>query len=256
MAPDGNLTDAPRPAVAGAGAILDGPPVLLIGTAHVVDLAGPIRAVLAGRTLDGIALELDAERAHLLFSPGNESGQPPAQVPIFARLWSVLQRRLGADLGGGAPGSEMRTAATVARERNVPLFLIDDPVRAMLNRLLTTMPAKERVTLLVGSIAALIIPTRFVKEQIDEYADRPEAIIEELRVASPTIARVLLDERNEHMAERLAQIRGRGFRRVAVVVGDAHVAGLRAELERRGIPVEALGFSALREIRAPSSSSS
>ncbi|HTP54198.1 MAG TPA: TraB/GumN family protein [Thermoplasmata archaeon] len=236
-------------------AALDASPILLIGTAHVVDLAAPIRTVLAGRALDGIAIELDGERAHLLFADGETAGRP-AQVPIFARLWSVLQRRLGADLGGGMPGAEMRTAATVARERNLPLFLIDDPVRAMLNRLLTTMPAKERITLLVGSIAALLIPTRFVKAQIDDYADRPEAIVAELREASPTIARVLLDERNEHMADRLSQIRGRGFRRVAVVVGDAHVAGLRAELERRGIPVEALGFSSLRGITAPSSSPS
>ncbi|MFY9717567.1 MAG: TraB/GumN family protein [Thermoplasmata archaeon] len=256
MPPDGNKEEEHPPSLSIVEEPPEASPVLLIGTAHVVDLAGPIRAVLAGRALDGIAIELDAERAHLLSPPGDGSDGPPAGVPIFARLWSVLQRRLGTDLGGGMPGSEMRTAATVARERNIPLFLIDDPVRAMLNRLLTTMPAKERITLLIGSMAALIIPTRFVKEQIDEYADRPEAIVAELRLASPTIARVLLDERNEHMAERLAQIRGRGFRQVAVVVGDAHVAGLRSELERRGIPVEALGFSALREIRAPSSNSS
>jgi pheromone shutdown protein TraB len=229
------------------------PPYLVIGTAHVVDLAAPIRSVLTGRPLDGIAVELDRERAQVLFAESPTSGRP-APVPLIARLWSILQRRLGADLGGGPPGSEMRTAAAVARERNLPLFLIDDPVRAMLNRLLTTMPPKERIPLLVGSIVGLILPSRIVRDQMEDYVDHPEEIVAELRQASPTIARVLLDERNEHMADRLADIRAHGYLRVAIVVGDAHVEGLRAALVHRQIPTEVLGFSELRRLTAPSSS--
>jgi pheromone shutdown protein TraB len=221
----------------------------------VVDLAAPIRAALAGRALDGIAIELDAERARPVLDPAASTDRP-AHAPLLARLWSVLQRRLGADLGAGVPGSEMRTAAAVARERSLPLFLIDDPVRAMMARLLSTMPLKERVTLLVGSVVGLFLPSRFVKEQMDQYAEQPGEIVAELRRASPTIARVLLDERNEHMAERLAEIRSRGFLRLAVVVGDAHVEGLTAALGRRQIATETLGFSELRGLKAPSSSPS
>lgn len=231
------------------------PSILVIGTAHVVDLAAPIRAALAGRPLDGIAIELDAERARMVLEPTASRGRT-AHVPLMARLWSLLQRRLGADLGAGVPGSEMRTAAAVARERNLPLFLIDDPIRAMMNRLLSTMPPKERLTLLVGSVVGLFIPSRIVKEQMEEYAEQPGEIVAELRRASPTIARVLLDERNEHMADRLAEIRARGFLRLAVVVGDAHVEGLTAALGRRQIPTVPLGFSELRGLRAPSSSPS
>lgn len=229
--------------------------VLVIGTAHVIDLAVPLRTALDGRPLDGIAVELDAERAHALFAPPGATGRS-AEVPLFARLWSMLQRRLGADLGGGPPGSEMRTAAQVARERNLPLFLIDDPIRGMLQRLLATMPFKERVTLLAGSLLGLFIPSRMVKDQLEEYVDQPGDAVAELRRASPTIARVLIDERNQHMAERLAQLRARGFHRVAVVVGDAHVAGLREELGRRQVPSEALSFADLRALKGPSSSPS
>lgn len=229
--------------------------VLVIGTAHVVDLAGPIRAALAGRTLDAIAIELDAERARVLFSPPGPAGRPAA-VPLFARLWSLLQRRLGADLGAGTPGAEMRTAAAIARERNLPLFLIDDPVRAMLQRLLAVMPFKERVSLLVGSVVGLFLPSGLVREQMEEYVEQPDDVLADLRRASPSIARVLIDERNQHMAERIAQVVGRGFRRVAVVVGDAHVPGLRAELARREIPSEAIPFAALRALTGPSASPS
>jgi pheromone shutdown protein TraB len=62
---------------------------------------------------------------------------------------------------------------------------------------------------------------------------------------------VLIDDRNEHMADRLAELRARGFGRLAVVVGDAHVIGLRRALEHRGVPVETLPF---RELRAATGS--
>ena len=230
-------------------------PILVVGTAHVVDLSEPLRAALGNRPLDGIALELDEERAAALLAPGGPTGGP-ARVPFFARLWSLLQRRLGAELGAGLPGAEMRTAAELARERRLPLFLIDDPARAMLNRLLTTMPPKERIQLLLGSLVGLFLPARLVEDQMEEYAAEPAEAIAELRRASPTVARVLLDERNEHMAERLAQIRARGYLRVACIVGDAHVLGLTEALRRRSIPSETLGFAELRRLTGPSSSPS
>ncbi len=230
-------------------------PWVVIGAAHVVDLAAPLRAVLAARPLDGVALELDPERAVALLAPPG-SPRRGSGLPLFARLLAVLQRRLGASLGAGLPGAEMRTAWTVARERNLPVFLIDDPIRQTVVSLVRSMPLKERVTLLVGSVAGLFVPARVVADEMERYVDAPDAYAEELRRVSPTLARVLLDDRNEHMADRLASLRARGAARVAVVVGDAHVPGLIDALGRRGIAVEAIPFRALRGITAPSSTSS
>ncbi len=223
-------------------------PVLLVGVAHVVDLEAPLKALLGPRTLDGIALELDAERAAALL----EEGRPARRSggPVFARLWSVIQRRLGDQIGGGPPGGEMRAAARIARERGLPVFLIDDPIRATLVELVRTMPLKERVQLVVGALVGLFVPARVVEREMDRYADRPDAYTAELRRASPTLAHVLLDERNEHMAERLRILRARGYGRLAVVVGDAHRSGLGTALNRRGIPVESVAFRELRPATA------
>jgi pheromone shutdown protein TraB len=230
-------------------------PVLLIGAAHVVDLAEPLRRVLGDRVLDGVAIELDPERAHALFGP--ESGRGRAGgAPLFARLWAVVQRRLGAEIGGGVPGAEMKAAAALARERGLPVFLIDDPIRATLVNLVRTMPVKERVTLLISAIVGLFLPARVVEREMDQYVEAPEEYAAELRRASPTMARVLLDDRNEHMADRLAGLRAQGYGRLAAVVGDAHVAGLRTALGRRGVPVETIPFRDLRSVKAPGPSSS
>ena len=225
-------------------------PVLLIGAAHVVDLAEPLRRVLGPRTLDGVAIELDPERAEVLLAP-NPGAHRRTGGPLIARLWGLVQRRLGAEIGGGTPGAEMQTAAAVARERGLPVFLIDDPIRDTLRHLVGSMSVKERVTLLLSAVVGLFVPARVVEREMDRYVAAPEEYAGELRRASPTVARVLLDDRNEHMAARLAGLRARGFGRLAAVVGDAHVAGVKRALQQRGIPVETIPF---RELRAATAS--
>jgi len=230
-------------------------PVLLLGSAHVVDLSGPLRRVLSERVLDGIAVELDAERAQALMSPEGP-GRRAGSAPLFARLWGVLQRRLGTEIGAGVPGAEMKVAIEVARARELPVFFIDDPLRVTLANLVRAMPFKERVTLLASAVVGLFLPARVVHREMDRYAESPGDYTDELRRVSPTTARVLLDDRNEHMAERLTSLRQLGYRRLAAVVGDAHLEGLRNALGRRGLPAEVVRFSELRAATAPSPGSS
>jgi len=230
----------------------DEAPVLLIGSAHVVDLSKELRRVLGPRTLDAVALELDDERAHTLLAPEPPTGARGAgSAPFLLLLWARMQRRLGADIGGGTPGAEMRVAAQIARERNLPILLIDDPIRDTIARLLRSMSFKERVSLLLGGLVGLVVPSRLVERQLEKYGEAPEPFLEQVRAAYPTVARVLLDDRNEHMADRLAEARRRGFGRVAAVVGDAHVAGLSAALNRRGILVERISYGELTARPAP-----
>ena len=226
-------------------------PVLLLGAAHVVDLERPLRAILEHRVLDGVAVELDRERASALLHPDPGAPRNSNGLPFVTRLWGALQRRLGEEIGGGEAGAEMKVAATVAEERHLPLFLIDDPIRATVLRLIQTMPFKERVQLLVGALAAFLIPTRLIQREVDRYAESPEEYTTALRQASPTVARVLLDERNEHMADRLVALRVQGYGRIAAVVGDAHLPGLAAALGRRGVAVETIPFSQLRDVTGP-----
>jgi pheromone shutdown protein TraB len=140
----------------------------------------------------------------------------------------------------------MRSAAKLAKERGIPLLLIDDPIRDTIRRLIGALSPKERVALLVGSIVGLVIPARLVRNEIDRYAESPGDYVDDLRTAYPGVARVLLDERNEHMAARLVEARRNGYGRVAAVVGDAHVLGLAAALRRHGIPSETVAFQELR----------
>jgi pheromone shutdown protein TraB len=224
-------------------------PVLLVGTAHVIDLAAPLRAALTGRNLQGIAVELDTERAQALLRPPAAGSEKAGEVPLQLRIWAMLQRRLGEDLGAGA-GDEMRTAAQLAHEWGLPLFLIDDPIRETLARLMASLSFKERVRLLLGGVLGLFIPSRVIETQIGEYTAQPTEFLEEMRTEFPGVTRILLDDRNAHMADRLRELRTKGFVRVAAIVGDAHRPGLAQSLRDRGVPVEEVPFSELRGARA------
>lgn len=238
----------PRPADRGVYASTLEPPVLLVGTAHVVDLSDPLRRLLNHRPLDALAVELDPERAEALLGPGGPA-ERPGSGPVLLRLWAALQRRLGEEIGGGVPGAEMRVARDIAAERGVPLLLIDDPIRLTVSRLLQSLSLRERVGLAVGAIVGLFVPARFVERQIAQYQSGPGELLAEVRRQYPGVARVLLDERNEHMAARLDTLRRGGYGRVAAIVGDAHLPGLAQALRRRAVPVEMVPLSELR--RAP-----
>ncbi len=238
MSPNTHVPDVAPPAGADA--------ILVVGSAHVLDLSGPLRERLAAQPLQAVALELDAERASVLEEGSTRRTRAGGANPILVRLWSLVQRRLGHELGQGA-GGEMRAAARFARERNLPIFLIDDPFRYTVRRLLDSLSPGERVRLLLGALLGLFIPGRTVRRELAHYSEAPEDYLSEIRHSFPSLARVLLDERNEHMAVRLAEIRNRGFRSVAVVVGDAHVPGLAEALRRKQLPVETVGF---RELHA------
>ena len=219
--------------------------ILLLGSAHVVDLAGPIRERLAAVPLQAVALELDPERAAVLEEPTGATSAARPSVPPLIRLWGMIQRRLGAQLGQGA-GAEMRVAAAFARERQIPIFLIDDPFAVTIRRLLGALSPSERIRLLAGAVLGLVIPARTIKRELDHYSEAPTDYTDEIRTAFPSVARVLIDERNEHMAARLEELWHHGIHQVAVVVGDAHVPGLAEALRKRRLPVETVSFAELR----------
>ncbi len=219
--------------------------ILLLGSAHVVDLSGPIRERLSAIPLQAVALELDAERAAVLEGPSGAAPKRPGSVPLLIRFWGTLQRRLGAELGQGA-GGEMRAAAQFAKEKSLPVFLIDDPFNLTIRRLLGSLSFPERVRLLAGAVLGLVIPARTVKRELDHYSETPTDYTDQIRSTFPTVARVLIDERNEHMAGRLEEMWRRGIRQIAVVVGDAHVPGLADALRKRQLPVETVSFGQLR----------
>ncbi|MHB1435392.1 MAG: TraB/GumN family protein [Thermoplasmata archaeon] len=225
-----------------------GPTVVLVGTAHVIDLAEPIDRVFRRYHPDAVGVELDRARADALLSGAPRSG---AGGPLLLRLWAAAQRRLGAEIGGGSPGEEMRSAAVRALADRLPLYLIDDSVRETMGHLMRGLAPKERLQLLIGGVIGLVLPSRLVRREVDRYAQAPGEYLSDLREASPQLARVLIDDRNRRMADRITEIVARGHRRPLIVVGDAHRPGIESALRARGLEVVPIPFAELDRLRGP-----
>jgi pheromone shutdown protein TraB len=236
-------------------------PVLLVGVAHVLDLDADLDRALGDFAPAAVAIELDADRATALLereearargedTKASRAAQRRGQ-PYLLRIWANLQERLAGSLGD-IPGAEMLKVTRIAKARGLPLFLIDDPLSSVAPRLLASLSRRERLKLFFSSFLALFIPTRWVEKELEAYEEQRGTYLEAMRQQYPTVTRVLLDERNVHMAERLRALAGK-YPKVAAVVGDAHVSGIEQILLQGGVPVQRLHLEALR--RKPTATS-
>ncbi len=227
--------------------------VLLVGVAHVLDVKAGLNRVLSSFSPTAVAVELDPERAALLRERARERSLPPEERrpprsggPLLFRLWGHLQERLARDMGVLA-GGEMLEVAEFASRAGLPTYLVDDPLRETAPRLLASLSGRERVRLLFSTLAAFVIPTGLIKGSLEDYAEGRDDLLAALRKSYPGVTRVLVDERNEHMAGRLATL-ARQTPRVAAALGDAHLPGVSELLRRAGLTVSVVH---LEELAAP-----
>jgi pheromone shutdown protein TraB len=224
--------------IAGAG---KGPPgeVLLAGVAHVFDVRKGLTETMDRFQPRAVALELDRARAEALSRryEGARSGvsvpEASARAPLLFRAWGHLQNRLAARLGD-IPGGEMLQGARLARERGLPIYLIDDPLSVVAPRLVASLSGKERLQLLISTLLGLFLPAGMARREVERYSEARTDYLEALRVRYPNVSRVLIDERNDHMASRLATLAGQ-YGRVMAVLGDAHLPGIERRLQDRGV---------------------
>ncbi len=216
----------------------------LLGVGHVFDLAPSIRAAIQRRAPKVVALELDPARfAYLMNRP------PQAlRVSVFGML-AQFQSRI-AEQYGVQVGDEMVAAAKVARELGCELALIDQDSRVTLTRAWQAMSFPERVRLVVFAVSGLFVRRKRVEAELDRFYQDERGYLEQFAKELPTVKRVLIDERDAHMADALRQLHA-AKGEVVAVVGDGHVDGLGKLLQ--GVPLEVVRLRELQRGPPPAS---
>ncbi len=216
----------------------------LLGVGHVFDLAPSIRDAIQRRAPKVVALELDPARfAYLMNRP------PQAlRVSVFGML-AQFQSRI-AEQYGVQVGDEMVAAAKVARELGCELALIDQDSRVTLTRAWQAMSFPERVRLVVFAISGLFVRRKRVEAELDRFYQDERGYLEQFAKELPTVKRVLIDERDAHMADALRQLHA-AKGEVVAVVGDGHVDGLGKLLQ--DVPLEVVRLRELQRGPPPAS---
>lgn len=202
--------------------------IVLVGVAHVIDVAEPIGSLIEHYSPGSVGVELDPGRYRAL-----QEGTPRGKVPLPYRLLAVMQRRL-ADQFGGEVGAEMLAAVDAAKARGSQVLFIDMEAGRLFNSLIKEMPLKERVTLVLSSFGGLFMTRKRVERELQEFQENEERYMDALAKSYPTVKRVLIDERNEHMARNILRAEGQ-YGSVLAVVGDGHVEGIRRILSREDL---------------------
>ena len=230
---------------------VDGRELVLVGTAHVsresVDL---VREMIERERPDAVCLELDAQRYEGLAERSRWESLNLVELIRSKRLAALLanlllatwQRRLGGALGV-VPGAEMLEAARAAERLGIPVALCDRDVRVTLRRAWAAMSWLRKGEL-VGTLAASLFERpNLDEEELRRLRDRDvmSELMEELGAALPELKRVLIDERDAWLAER---IRATAGRRIVAVVGAGHLAGMERALRGR----RAVDLASLEEI--------
>ncbi len=219
--------------------------ITLLGVGHVFDLEASIRSAIQRRAPKVVALELDPARFAYLMNRTPRSPRPS----IFSLL-AEFQTRIAAEYGVQV-GDEMVAAAKAAREMGSEVALIDQDSRITLNRAWQAMSFPERVRLVVFAVSGLFVRRKRVEAELDRFYQDERGYLEQFAKELPTVKRVLIDERDAHMAEALRALHdAKG--EVVAVVGDGHVEGLGRLLQ--GVPLEVVRLRELQQGAPPGSS--
>ena len=220
--------------------LLDGKKILLIGTAHISQSSvDEVNTVINQVNPDTVCIELCSSRYQAMLAKDQWKNMDIFKVIregksflLFANLiMTAFQKRLGSRLGV-KPGSEMFEAANVAEKLNSELVLADRDVKITLQRTWRGMPFWEKMKVLGQLLASLFIREEISKEEIEKLKES-DALSEAMKMLaeqSPEMKRILIDERDQYMAEKIRQSMGK---LVVAVVGAGHVKGLTAELENK-----------------------
>ncbi len=211
---------------------------LLVGTAHISqESADLVRQVISRERPDCVCVELDAQR-HAALSAGSRWEDLDLKEVIRKRQLSALlanlilasyQKRLGGQLGV-TPGTELLEATKVAEEHDIPVTLCDRAVRVTMLRAWRSTSFLRKFWLLSALLGSMFDSIRVSEDDLRDIRKKDvlTELLQELGTMFPALHKVLIDERDVYLAEKMRQSEGH---RVVAVVGAAHVPGIARALQ-------------------------
>ena len=235
---------------------LDGREFIIVGTAHISrQSADLVREVITNENPDTVCIELDQKRYKALSEKNrwenldlkNLIRQKQLSTLIVNLVLSSYQKKLGEKLGV-TPGTELLEAANTAKDLNLPIELCDRDVSITLKRAWHSMSFWQKLKLLVGGFGGIFEKQELTEEKLAELRrkDVLSEMMEELGKAMPVLKKVIIDERDTYIAEKMKNSKGE---KIVSVVGAGHLNGIVKALQSN----EGIDLSEIEIIPRPSS---
>ncbi len=207
--------------------------IIIVGTAHIsqesVEL---VKTVIDQELPDCVCLELDDKRYQALSQKKQWQSLDLKEIIKNKQLSTLLvsllmasyQKRLGGKLGV-TPGAELLNAAKTANNNHIPISLCDRDVRITLRRAWKSTTLFKKGYLLSSLLASVFDNTEITEEKLTELKQKDvlSELMEEMGETLPDLKRVLIDERDIFLVEKIKASPGK---RIVAIVGAGHVEGM------------------------------
>lgn len=211
--------------------------IFLVGTAHVskesVEL---VKRVIASEMPDCVCVELDPKRYKALSGRKRWESLDLKEIIRKKQLSTLLvnlvlssyQKKLGMQLGV-VPGSELLEATREAEKHAIPVSLCDRDVRVTLRRAWHETSFLKKGYLLATLLVSMFDKTEITEEKLEQLKKKDvlSELMSELGEAMPELKRVLIDERDIYLAEKIKMSAGT---KLVAVVGAGHLEGIKKRI--------------------------
>ena len=222
--------------------------IILVGTAHISkDSVKEVKEVIEEYKPDIVAVELCKRRYEAITKKDKWENTPitsllksnNAYLMLAQTFLSSIQRRLGKEYGV-EPGSEMIAAMDEAKKHDIEVALVDRDISVTLKRAWKKMGVREKFRLTWEFMKAILGYDEEELEKLDlkELMDQDviSAMMEEFGKIAPSVATVLIHERDEYIAKKILNESEKG--KVVAVVGAGHINGIKKHLEKKKLDVD------------------
>jgi len=223
--------------------------ITLIGTAHVSrESADLVTTVIEEEKPDTVCIELCESRYKAIKQKNRWQNTDLIKVirekKSFLLLSNLLltsfQKKIGQKLGI-KPGEEMIRAMESADSVGAHIHLADRDIRITLSRTWRLMGLWTKMKLLAQLVTSMGEVDSIKEEDIEKMKDKDvlETLLSEIGKTLPELRRILIDERDMYLTEKIRSAPGK---RIVAVVGAGHVPGIKRDWN------EAIDLNALDEL--------
>ena len=207
--------------------------IKIIGSSHISkDSVNEVRQEADNFLPDIIAIELDKKRLSSLFRKKEKQSFSDARKSLGIKgaaiitFLSYVQNKLG-KIVNTDPGSEMKEAVMIAKNKKLQLELIDQDIEITLQNLSNAISFRVIMRIIKDIITAPFQKRKKIAIDLNKVPDEDtiEMMIDEVKKQYPEIHKALIDDRNKIMAKRLYTL-SREFpeKKILAVVGAGHKA--------------------------------
>ena len=212
--------------------------IYLVKTAHVSkNSVEDVLKCVEEVNPDAIAIELDEQRYKSMTD--KDKWRDTDIVKIIKEgqvgfllvnvILSSFQRRMAKSMDSNT-GAEMLKGIELSKDRNLELVLADRPIKTTFSRIWNKLGLMEKSKLLASIITSVFDDEEISEEELAKLkeSDALEAALSEVGKEFPMVKKVLVDERDAFLAQKIKNAKGN---KVVAIIGAAHANGIARNID-------------------------